>query len=66
MPLTSPAAAVLPDVKLGLPRGSEVKSSSLQGNRLLVHHESPAGGGFTIVDLTTGAVVSRVTIERER
>ena len=54
----------LPDIKLALPPGSAIKSTSLQGVSLVVHHESPAGAGITILDLTTGQVASRVVIER--
>ena len=64
-----PATLALPlaDVRLALPPGAEVKSVTLDGNRLAVHH---SGGGpkddtITIIDLATGRIISRVAIERK-
>jgi hypothetical protein len=58
-------APLLADVRLVLPAGAEIRHMSLAGNRLAVHH-SQAGGGeaITILDLATGAVVSRVGLDR--
>ena len=53
----------LPDLKLTLPTGSAIKSTSLNGQSLVVHHEGPAGAGITILDLTSGQIVSRVVVE---
>jgi hypothetical protein len=58
--LSPPLAA---DVKLSLPQGSAIKSATLSGTRLVVHHDGPAGTGIVILDLATGQIVSRVTIE---
>lgn len=61
------APALLGDVRLALPAGAEISQVSLSGTRVAVSH-SMAGGGaaITILDLATGQVVSRVTIERAR
>ena len=53
-------------IRLSVPPGSAVRAATLSGTRLVVHHEGPAGAGLTILDLTTGQVVSRITIEAER
>jgi hypothetical protein len=57
------AQTLLPDVKVSLAPGSVVRSTSLQGSRLVMQHDGPAGHGVTIVDLATGQTVSKVTIE---
>lgn len=51
---TATAAAPAGELALELPRGAKVVSISLSGDRLAVHHESPAGTGITILDLATG------------
>ena len=58
--LSPPLAA---DVKLSLPQGSTVKSATLSGTRLVVQHDGPSGTGIIILDLVSGQVVSRVSIE---
>ena len=57
-----------PDVKVALPAGAVVKGISASGNRLAITHASPGGNGeeVTLLDLTTGKVVSHVTIERDK
>ena len=62
-PTVAGEAVLLPQMTLALPAGSVVKSSSLSGTHLVVQYDGPAGAGIAILDLTTGAVVSRVTIE---
>jgi hypothetical protein len=54
----------LPELKLSLPPGSAIKTTSLNGQSLVVHHEGPSGAGITILDLTSGQVISRVVVER--
>ncbi len=49
--------AVLP-----LPSGASVKSHSLSGDRLAVHVVGPVGDSLVVVDIATGAVVSRIRI----
>ena len=54
---------LLPDIKLPLPPGSIIKSTGLHGTALIVHHEGPAGGAITILELTSGQVVSRIVLD---
>lgn len=51
--------------RLDLPAGAVVKSTSVGGDRLAVHYESPTETGIAVVDLATGAVVRRVTVVPE-
>jgi hypothetical protein len=53
----------LPELKLALPPGSRIKSTSLNGQSLAVHHEGLSGAGIVILDLTSGQIVSRVVVE---
>lgn len=65
-PTTGPVAGapvLQPHVQLTLPPGNSVKAASLHGQRLVVHHDGPAGAGITILDLATGEVVSQVKID---
>ena len=56
---------LLPQVRLMLPTGSEIKSISGSGNQLMVLHSTPGGGeSITILDLSTGQTLSRVVVER--
>ena len=64
MAATAPAADLKPEAALALPSGHDVKSIAMSGNRLLVHHVGPTGDGVIILDLATGAIVSRVTVRR--
>jgi hypothetical protein len=57
------APPFLADVKLALPPGSVLKSATLQGTVLVVHHDGPAGAGITLLDLTSGQIVSRITVD---
>lgn len=62
--LGAKAAAISP---LAVPAGHEVRSLSLDGNRLAVH-VAPASGGagsISVIDLATGAVESRITLTAE-
>lgn len=61
--VTAPAT-LKPEAALALPAGHDVKSVAMSGNRLLVHHVGPTGDGVMILDLATGAVISRVTVRR--
>lgn len=45
---------------LELPKGAKVVSVSLSGNRLAVHHESPAGTAITVIDLDSGRRIADV------
>lgn len=68
--ITGPAApsaasrlALQPELKLSLPQASTVRSATLQGTLLVVHHDGPGGAGIVILDLATGQIVSRLRIE---
>lgn len=53
--------------RLNLPLGAQIKSITLSGSRLAVHHGSDGGREeISILDLTTGAVLSRVELTRGR
>jgi hypothetical protein len=57
--------ALLAQVRLALPAGAEIRHTSLAGSRLAVHHGQPGGAEtITILDLATGTVISRVSVER--
>ena len=58
-PVTS-VAAPSGQIALELPKGARVVSVSLSGNRLAVHHESPAGTGIAVLDLETGRRIADV------
>ena len=51
--------------RLALPALAVVRNLALSGDRMAVHFESPAGSGIAIVDIATGAVVSRVELVPE-
>jgi hypothetical protein len=53
-----------PDVKVALPSGAMVKSTTVSDDRLTIAYADARGDGILIVDLTTGQVISRVRIER--
>ncbi|MEQ1716886.1 MAG: hypothetical protein ABL907_13005 [Hyphomicrobium sp.] len=55
-----PAGAAQNQIGLELPKGARVVSISVSGNRLAVHHESPAGTGIAIIDLDTGRRIADV------
>jgi hypothetical protein len=48
------------EIALELPKGAKVVSVSLDGNRLAVHHDSPAGTGIAIIDVETGRRIADV------
>ena len=57
--------ALLPEVRLALPAGSDIKSISASGSQLMVLHTTPGGGEtITILDLSTGQTLSRVVVDR--
>ena len=60
----APVAAIMPEQKLGLPAGAQVRAVSLSGNRLAVHYEADGTEGIAVLDLQTGATVTTVAIER--
>lgn len=42
------------DVPLELPKDARIVSTSVGGNRLAVHYESPTGTGIVVIDTDTG------------
>ncbi len=65
--LTSRMDASLPagqEFSVAVPAGAEVTSMSLSGNRLALHLAGPGGADrfITVIDLASGAVVSRVRL----
>lgn len=58
--VTAIAGAPGGEIGVELPKGAKVISVSVSGNRLAVHHESPAGTGIAIIDLDTGRRVADV------
>ena len=52
--VTAPLTQGLSEITLELPHGAKVVSTSIAGNRLAVHYESPTGTGIAILDLDTG------------
>jgi hypothetical protein len=65
---TEPGSITLPppqsNLSLALPAGSIIRSTTLSGNHLSVHHSVGDTDAIAILDLATGKVISRVTIER--
>lgn len=53
-------------LQLQLPTGAEVRSVSLSGRQLAIHHAGDGGEGILVLDLDSGKVVARVDLERER
>ena len=51
---TAPQSQGSSEIALELPHGAKVVSTSIAGNRLAVHYESPTGTGIAILDLDTG------------
>ena len=58
--------ALMPEMRLVLPPGAEIRSMTAMGSRLAILHSAPGGDAITILDLATGQVASRVTLERGR
>ena len=52
-------------IDLPVPAGAAVSAMSLDGNRLAVHLDSPAGPEIAIIDLATGKVVAHVRLKLE-
>jgi hypothetical protein len=52
-------------VRLALPPGAAVRSTSLAASRIAVHYEAPGGGGIVILDLESGRTLSRIEFAAE-
>lgn len=59
-PTPATIAAAQGELLLELPKGAKVVSVSVSGNRLAVHHESPAGTGIAVIDIDTGRRIADV------
>ena len=60
---TQPTSAIVERAKLVLPRATQAKSISLHGDRLSVHYSGSDQAGIVIMDLGSGRVLSRITLE---
>jgi hypothetical protein len=49
--------------ELPIPKDATVTSLALDGDRLALHLNSPAGPGIVVIDLNTGKVVARVHLK---
>ncbi len=62
--IASPEIAILlGEIELSLPEGSEITGHDLDGARLAIRLQGAAGAEIWIVDLSSGKVVSRVTLK---
>ena len=60
----SMSLAIQPNIRLALPAGSIIKTMTVDGNRMFISHARPgADDEITVVDLTSGKVVSHISIE---
>lgn len=50
------------NTRLALPAGATVRNLSLSGGRLAIHYDGLTGSGIVVLDLQTGAAVSRIHI----
>jgi hypothetical protein len=51
------------NIDLPVPAGAAVSAMSLDGNRLAVHLNGPAGPEIAVIDLATGNVVAHVKLK---
>jgi hypothetical protein len=56
---------VVTHARLQLPSGAVVRSLALDGDRLALYYEAPAGSGVAIVSVASGRVLSRWSLEPE-
>lgn len=59
------SARLSANARLALPAGAQVRQISLSGDRLAVHYEAAGASGIAVLDLATGAVLSRVDVVPE-
>jgi hypothetical protein len=57
--------ASVPDVRATLPAGAHIRNIALQGDRLAIHYETPAGSGIAVVELSSGRTLSRIQLVPE-
>ena len=54
------------EAELTIPAGATVSSMALDGDRLALHLTSSAGQEIAVIDLTTGKVISRITLNADK
>jgi hypothetical protein len=59
----APTLAIRPEQYLTLPRGAQVRSISLSGNRLAVHYSVGETEGIAVLDLQSGRQITNVGID---
>ena len=62
---TTKYGALVPDAALSLEPGQSVSHVALDGSRMAVHLAGPRGSEIRVIDLTTGATVSRIRLKSE-
>jgi hypothetical protein len=50
---------------LAIPKDATVSSLALDGSRLALHLDSPAGGEVIVMDVATGKVLARIKLEAQ-
>lgn len=63
--VASSSIRLAPSVKLALPAGAHIRQVSLSGDRLAVHYETASGTGIALINLASGAIVSRIEVVPE-
>ena len=58
-----PTTSIVERAKLILPRATAAKSIAVNGDRLTVHYSGSDRAGIVIMDLRSGRVLSRITLE---
>lgn len=56
---------VVPEAVLSLEAGQSISHIALDRSRIAVHLTGPGGSEIRVIDLTTGAVVSRIRLKSE-
>lgn len=59
------SGTLVPEAALSLSRGESVSHIALDGSRMAVHLTGPRGSEIRVIDLTTGATVSRIRLKSE-
>jgi Family of unknown function (DUF6476) len=63
--ISGQAATIAPEVQATLPAGAHIRAIALQGDRLAIHYDAPAGSGIAIIDLASGRTASRILLMPE-
>jgi hypothetical protein len=51
--------------ELPIPKDASIETLALDGDRLALHLQSPAGGEIVVIDLASGKILSRVKLKPE-